>query len=191
MKKTLLISCVMAMASAANAAVIQFDLFGKAGAGLLSGNENHVINGIAGSGGEVLGGISFDDATNLLTLNFGFGSANGFGDLTGNASAAHIHGPTASGGSASYTQNAGVKYGLNTLPGWNPSATGGGMTGVTVAINPGDVAALLDGRFYINVHTPANGSGEIRGNLVPIPEPAGAVLGMVAGGVLLLRRRRA
>jgi hypothetical protein len=191
MKKTLLISCVMAMASAANAAIIQFDIFGKAGPGLLPGNENHVVSTALASGGEVLGGISFDDATNLLTVNFGFGSANGFGDLTGNASAAHIHGPTASGGSASYTQNAGVKYGLNTLPGWNPSATSGGMTGVTVAIIPGDVAALLDGRFYINVHTGANGAGEIRGNLVPIPEPAGAVLGMAAGSVLLLRRRRA
>lgn len=191
MKKVLLTCCVLAAASAANAAIIQFDIIGKAGAGLLPGNENHVVSTALASGGEVLGGISFDDATNVLTVNFGFGSANGFGNLTGNATAAHIHGPTASGGSASYTQNAGVRYGLDAIAGWNPSATGGGLTGATVAINPADVAALMDGRFYINVHTSANGPGEIRGNLVPIPEPAGAVLGMAAGSVLLLRRRRA
>ena len=45
-------------------------------------------------------------------------------------------------------------------------------------ISNSDVDALLAGRFYINVHTEMYDMGEIRGYLVPVPEPgSAAVLG--------------
>jgi hypothetical protein len=180
---------VVLAASNASAAILFFDLQGRGGAGLLPGNENHAINGTPGSGGEIGAGITFNDVTNVLTINVGWGSGNGFSNLTGNATVGHIHGLTANGGVASFTQNAGVRYGLDNLPGWNNNAVNGGFIG-TVNINAVDVQALLDGRMYINVHSAANGAGEIRGNLVLVPTPGVAAM-MGLGGLALARRRRA
>lgn len=173
-------------ASSASAAIINFDLLGKAGAGLLGGNEVHELSLPGGSGGEVGAGIFFDTTTRILTINIAWGSAAGFTDLTGNATAGHIHGPTDNGGVLSFNQTKGVRYGLDNLVGWNPSATAGGFSG-SLIIAEGDVQALFDGRFYINVHTGRNSPGEIRGNIV-IPTPASAAL--LGVGALALRRRR-
>src|SRR5207249_6089410 len=84
------------LAGAAPAQVTQFDLSGKAGAGLLPGNENPTVTNSTATGGEVGSGISFNTTTNVLTINVAWGSANGFSNLTGNATAGHIHGPTTS-----------------------------------------------------------------------------------------------
>lgn len=175
--------------SGSPAAVVFFNLEGKAGLGLLSGNENVAVAGIPGAGGELLGGIEFNDVSLVLTMRTGWGTTNGFANLSGNATVGHLHGPTTNGGSTSFTQNAGVKYGLDSLAGWNNSASAGGFTG-TVAILPADVASLLNGQFYMNVHTAANGGGEIRGNLVAVPEPSAALCGAASLGLLALRRRR-
>jgi len=164
----------------------------KAGFGLLPGNENHTINGTLGSGGELGAGISFDDLSNVLTLNVGWGSGNGFSDLIGNVTVAHIHGPTIASGVGSFTQNAGVKYNLDgATVGFNNSATNGGWTNTTVNILPADVAALLAGRFYLNVHTSANGPGEIRGSLVAVPEPSSVALVALVGVPVVIARMRA
>src|ERR1051325_2406745 len=112
-KRIFLAAVPLVFAFQASAATIAFDLLGKAGPGLLGGNENGTLNGTPGSGGELGSGILFDDATLQLTINVGWGSANGFTDLTGNTIAGHLHGPTASGGAAAFTQNANVKYPLN------------------------------------------------------------------------------
>lgn len=189
MKKLLLSVGLMALVAHAQASIILFDLLGKGGAGLLAGNENGAVLGTPGSGGELPGGISYDDIANLLTINVGWGTGNGFMNLTGPTTGGHLHGPTADGGVASFTQNAGVKYGLNALPGWNSSATAGGFNG-TIAILAADEAGLLNGQFYFNVHTAMNGGGEIRGNLVPVPEPSVMVLAALGAGALLLRLRR-
>ena len=190
MKLPALAALALLAAPAARAAIIQFDLIGRGGVGLLATNETGTINGTPGSGGEIGTGISFDDVLSVLTINVGWGSANGFQSLTGNATAGHIHGPTTSSGSASFNENAGVRYGLDGGAGWNPSASAGGVTATTVNISAGDVPALLAGRFYINIHTSTNPGGELRGNLVPIPEPAAASLALVAGALLTVRRRR-
>jgi glucose/arabinose dehydrogenase len=154
-------ACVLS----AQAHIISFDLLGKAGAGLQSGNENGTINGTPGSGGEIGEGIVFNDQTGVLTIRVGWGSGNGFTNLSGNAQAGHIHGPTASGGTASFTENAGVMIGLDDKPGWNASASNGGFNG-SVTLNSTQTADLFAGRLYINIHTPTNSGGEIRGNLV-------------------------
>src|SRR5262245_20081107 len=98
------------IAASARATVIPFDLVGSAGTGLLAGNQGTSLNGTPGSGGEVGLGISFDDATNILTINTAWGSTNGFTNLTGNAIAGHLHGPTASAAPASFAESAGVAY---------------------------------------------------------------------------------
>lgn len=191
MKTTLAAATFLLFAGAAQASLFSFDLQGNAGAGLLSGNENFSINGTPGSGGEIGAGISYDDVSNLLTINVGWGSGNGFSDLTGNAFAGHIHGPTTSGGAGSFTQSASVKYPLDSLSGWSGSAATGGFAG-TVTILEADEVGLLAGKFYINVHTTANGGGEIRGNLVAVPEPAAtcAIGGGLLGAFALMRRFR-
>lgn len=187
---TLLISNVAA------AQITPFDLVGKAGSGLLTGNENQANPVVGGSGGEVGDGIFFDASTNSLTVNIAWGSGNGFADLSGNPNSAfgHIHGPTANGGTASFTQNATVLIGLDNLPGWNASLTNGGFSTVTpIALSASAVSALFEGRLYINIHTSANTPGEIRGNLVAIPEPstwAMMFFGMLALGTMTWMRRR-
>ncbi|MGB8166553.1 MAG: CHRD domain-containing protein [Chthoniobacteraceae bacterium] len=192
--KTLFVATILGLAAIqAQATIIQFDLQGLAGFGLRSGNETTAVSTTpnpVGSGGEINLGISYDDVSNLLTLNTGWGTANGFFNLSGNASAGHLHGPTTGSGVAAFNQTASVKYGLDTLTGWSASASSGGFNG-TVTILEADEPALLAGRFYMNVHTSQNGGGEIRGNLVQsVPEPGTVCLLGVGTLALAVRRRR-
>lgn len=182
----------LALATCTQAAITEFNLLGKGGPGLLPANENQTPAVVSpGSGGEVGAGIFFDDSTRVLTINVGWGSGKGFTDMTGNATAGHIHGNNAgSPAPGSFTQNAGVLYPLDSLPGWNASATSGGFNG-SVTIAAGDVQSLFEGKYYINVHTAMWGGGEMRGNLIPVPEPSTlGLLGLGATGLLFLVRRR-
>jgi hypothetical protein len=188
MKASTILSSML-VAFATQAAVFDFDLQGRAGFGLLSGNELHTVNGTPGSGGETGLGIFYNDVSNLLTINIGWGSGNGFTDLTGNATAGHIHGLTSGSAPTSFTQTATVRYGLDSLAGWNNSASNGGFIG-TVTISEADEAALFAGRMYINVHTSSNGPGEIRGQLTAVPEPGETVAAVsVALGLFAVGRR--
>src|ERR1041385_8829668 len=175
--------------SAVRANIIDISLQGTAGMGLLGGNENPPVAG-GGSGGEVGAGSVFDTVTMQLTIHIGWGSGNGFTNLTGNATAGHIHGPTADPAPMSFTENAPVWIPLDSLPGWNPSATNGGFNGV-VTLDAAQTTALNQGRLYINVHTAQAPAGEIRGYLI-VPEPTSFAL--VAFGTLsllsLMRRAR-
>ena len=179
----LLAVCATLLATqSTEAQTIFFDLEGRAGVGLLPGNELGSISS-SGSGGE-LTGILFNVGTSVLTIDVGWGSVNGFGDLTGNATGMHIHGP------ADFTSNAGIKYPLSTLTGYDNSLSSGGFNG-SVTIDSGDVADLLNGLFYINVHTLANGGGELRGNLVQVvPEPSSMLVLGLSGIAILVRRSR-
>jgi hypothetical protein len=85
----------------------------------------------------------------------------------------HIHGPAAAG------VNAGVRVNFCTgTPPAPPCATGTPYTGVLTAgvatqvsgISFDSMLVLLrNGNAYVNVHTSANGGGEIRGQVVPMP----------------------
>lgn len=173
-----------------SAATILFDLQGKGGAGLLSTNENSTVTGSPGTGGEIGAGISYDDFTNILSINVGWGSGNGFINLTGAATASHIHGPTPSAGAGSFLENAGVIPSIGTLT-RNNSTANAGFISTTVTLSESQETELLAGRYYINIHTTTNASGEIRGNLVAVPEPSRSLLVAAGGLMIALRRRRA
>jgi hypothetical protein len=194
---------LIALSLPAGAALIPFDLQGQAGTGLLAGNETGAVGGTPGSGGEIGGGITFDDASKVLTISVGWGTGNMFSDLTGAANGAHIHGPANI--ATPFTTNAGVvvDFIANTTPGAgfsapsftvNTSATNGSVTG-TVTLDATREAQLMASQLYINIHTPTNGGGEIRGNLVVVPEPSSiglAALGLFGVGLgRRIRRRQA
>ena len=188
-----LLSSIMVMLAAfgpVRADILPFDLLGKAGPGLLPGNETGTVNGTPGSGGELGSGILFDNVSLQLTINVGWGSGNGFTDLTGTANSGHIHQPTPSAPPASFNEATGVLIGLNGLPGYNSSATNGGFNG-TVSLTTDQATALTEGRLYLNFHTTTNPGGEIRGNMILVPEPGmTALVAIGGGGLLLLLRRR-
>ncbi len=81
------------------------------------------------------------------------------------------------------------KFPINSVPGWNPRATNGGFVG-TIAILPADVPALMNCQFYMNVHTAVNPGGEMRGNLVAVPEPGSLGFFLATPALAILRRRR-
>ncbi len=179
----------LALATSASAAIVDFDLIGKSGIpGMRFDNENPASVSTA-TGGEVFGGITFDDSNNLLVLNVGWGSGKGFSDLTGTVVAAHIH---AAGGPNFLTTNGGVIISLDgATPGFSSSATNGGWTNTQVTLSAAQKTQLFNGQLYLNAHTAANGGGELRGNLVQaVPEPS--VFGLLTLGATgaMLRRRR-
>jgi hypothetical protein len=152
-----------------NAAIIHFDLIGTAGNGLLAGNEPSVS--VGGSGGEIGAGITFNDQTLVLSINVGWGSGNGFSNLTSAVNNQHIHGPTANNYGNGFTQLAGVDIGLTNI---SNSPTNGTIV-QNVTLTAAQKTNLYNGKYYINVHTANNGGGEIRGFLVALPTLAVSV----------------
>jgi hypothetical protein len=76
---------------------------------------------------------------------------------------------------------------LTLLSSYNPAyvtANGGTTAGAEAAL----VLALSQGTSYLNIHSSFAPGGEIRGFLVPTPEPGTLVL-LSTGGVVWLRRR--
>lgn len=92
--------------------------------------------------------VALDSATKTITWKVTYGG------LTSDASAAHIHGPAAAGA------NAGVVVSL--APNGMKSPLEGSAT-----LTDAQIADLMAGKYYVNVHTAQNKGGEIRGQLVP------------------------
>jgi hypothetical protein len=161
--------------------IVEFRLTGNAGDGLLPGNVTPP-SGSGGSGGLRMGGITFDTGTNLLHIDIGWGTGNGFGDLSGDVTMLHLHGPTDDPAPDSFSQTGPLLINLATSLSFNPSATSGGLSDNFFLGNP-DVPALMQGRMYINVHTAQFAMGEIRGYLVAVPEPA--IMTVILPGFIL------
>lgn len=115
-----------------------------------------------GSGGAILSGINFDTETRELSFAIGYGSSALFTDLTGLATGAHIHGPASATESAPVIHNF-VAAGQHLAAG--DPARGGVILG-TVVLDETQAQALLDGLYYVNIHTELNPGGEIRGQLI-------------------------
>ena len=89
---------------------------------------------------------TLDTATKTLTYTVTYSG------LTGPATMGHIHGPAAPGA------NAGVVVPFK-APVDSP------ITG-TATLTDAQIADLMAGKYYVNVHTAANPAGEIRGQLM-------------------------
>ena len=99
-------------------------------------------------------------ATGTVTATYNAGSKQlswegTVSGLTGNATAAHFHGPAEKG------KNAGVM-----VPA--PGVTTGAFKG-QATLNDSQAQALTGGMMYFNVHTQANPGGELRGQVVKGP----------------------
>ncbi|MBL8513085.1 MAG: CHRD domain-containing protein, partial [Betaproteobacteria bacterium] len=107
---------------------------------VLEGAQETPPLAVTGIGG---GTAVVDTVNNTITLNLTYSG------LTGPATAAHLHGPAARG------TPAGVKLNIGTA---SP------ITNVVTYLEA-DEASILSGAWYVNIHTTANGGGELRGQL--------------------------
>jgi CHRD domain len=89
--------------------------------------------------------VTYDAASKTLTWTVTFTG------LSGDATAAHFHGP------ADVGANAGVAVPIK--------GTANPMAG-SATITDAQAAELLAGKWYVNIHTAANKNGEIRGQVL-------------------------
>jgi hypothetical protein len=162
----------------------------------LNGTSESPPNSSAGTGSATVT-LDLDLNTMLVEVNFA--------GLTGNVTAAHIHSATAT----PFAGTAPVATPTPTFPSFPSGVQAGTYSqlfdlSLAGSYNPtfvtahgpllGDAEAFLltsfeSGTAYLNIHTTAVPGGEIRGFLVPIPEPAGLAATLVAAPLLRRRRR--
>lgn len=131
---------------------------------------------------------------NLTLTGNTFTFSGFFSGLSGivNNGGFHIHAPAVAG------QNASVLYGLFPSMTLDADRKGGtingsqtlteGQLGFTIAQQ---VAQLNNREWYFNIHTSTFGGGEIRGQILPVPEPSTLALTVLGlGGLLVWRVRR-
>ncbi|MGB7203002.1 MAG: CHRD domain-containing protein [Pyrinomonadaceae bacterium] len=104
----------------------------------------------SGSAGLGYGNVVVSPDGTQITVNMGF---TGLGTA---ATAAHIH-------TAAVGVPGPVTFGLSGVPG----ATSGVIPQQTFAISPAQLADLLAGNMYFNIHTGGFPGGEIRGQILP------------------------
>ncbi len=138
------------------------------------------VGGAAGTGTAT---VTLDDVLNTVSVT---GSYSG---MTSAVNASHIHGPGAIGV---------IAPAIVTLA--NTGLTAGTISVTNAPMTPANVAAMIAGNTYINVHTVTNSPGELRGQVVQGPpvvptisEWGMIVLGLVVltGGTLVIHRRMA
>lgn len=115
---------------------------------------------------------------NTVTYNISYSG------LTGDWTASHIHGNATSFPGF----NAGVIVGLNNVP---DGTRAGSLQGTTAALSATQVGFITSGSAYVNIHSATFGGGEIRGQIIAVPEPSILALGGLGlGGLWFGARRR-
>lgn len=166
MNRMLLMTCIFVVATVTChcrtiAQTMNFELQGMAEAGISAANEPAEV--IDGGSGDIASAISVNLSTGLLTIDIEWGSANGYIDLSSDIDFMNIHGPTEGVAPGNFTSSTGTLTGLD---GFDPSASSGGYTG-QVIFSQTNIRELLEGRFYIHLHTFVNNNGEARGYMIP------------------------
>ena len=163
-----------------------------ASAGTLAQAQSYVGNldsGQDGGGNRTGSGIfSLTLTENVMTIS------GNFSGLSGVAVNAHIHGPSPTG------QNSGVLYGLFSQITLGSDNKSGSITAtVPLIANPNGTAfdvptqlnQLNNGLWYFNIHSSTFGGGEIRGQILSVPEPSTMALGAASlVGLMLWQLRR-
>lgn len=138
------------------------------------------------------GGLRTGSGLINVTLTGSTIAFNGsFSGLSGtvNSGGFHIHGPAAQ---TTPISSAGILYFLFPTMTLNADQKSGTINGTQVLSSQAHIDHLNNGLLYFNIHTSTFGGGEIRGQILPVPEPSTwALLGMGATGLLWLVRRRA
>ncbi len=163
---------------------------------VLDGPSESPANASPGTG---IASIIYDNTAHTLFIDLVFSG------LVGTTTASHIHAATATPGAGT----AGVATTTPTFAGFPLGVTSGSYNntldltlassynpayitangGTTASAEAALAAAIASGRAYLNVHSSVFGGGEIRGFLVPVPEPGTfALLGL--GGLGLAVRAR-
>lgn len=147
--------CAFAMTTPAAAAILNYDVH-------LDGNVQQVpVNGSPGVGEAFL---ALDDVANTLNINLTYSG------LTSPATNAHIH-------SAPPGTNGPVI--IPFVPAGFVTGLASGSFIASLNLTALQVADILSGDTYINIHTPNFPGGEIRGNITAatlVPEPASLCL---------------
>lgn len=138
-------------------------------------NLEATIDGAQASTGSLATGsatMTLDDVTNLFSWDISWSG------LSGPVSVAHFHGPALPG------VPAGVQLDFAAISGSTSPSIG------SSTISAGQAADLLAGLWYINIHTAAYQGGEIRGQVLTVPEPATLLLVLGGAGLLVWVGRR-
>lgn len=118
-----------------------------------------------GSPGTGFGTVVLNAAQTQITVD------ESWSGITSPATASHIHGPGGAG------TNAPVIFPFSGVP----AATSGSIPEQTFAITPQQVSWLFSGFLYMNVHDANFPGGEIRGQLLLVPEPS--TIGLLTVGI--------
>jgi len=127
--------------------------------------------------------LTVDDVAD--TISFGMAAFNFMGMVT----AAHIHiGLAGSNGSVVYNlltnaDSSGLVFSL-------PNSFGFASAAKSVGLTLADNINAMPWNYYVNVHTTFKPTGEIRGQLAPIPEPGTYALLAIGLGVIGVAARR-
>jgi hypothetical protein len=134
---------------------------------------------VVATSGTGLCTVILDDVTGFVQVS------GSFSGLTSGATLAHIHGLAPPG------MNAGILVTLTETGGTSGTVSGSGT------LSPANLAGLLAGDCYLNIHTSMHSGGEIRGQIVTeVPSMSwgwlgGLVAAILLGGAFVMTRRPA